>query len=194
MGEKCQRNRRRLESEYPLAQRHKRAQHVTRRVDHQGPEELRLDIRRLPVRSPCRCPSPPHFQHRRHQPRQRQNVRRDCVFIGPHGKPHLPVGVFGFDNAIFRSKWTAVDAAHSRRNAIGVFNGYVKHHISDHRPLWTELRTHGQWVLLNHTERPTWFTGERDGRLCPHLFPRSRRAEPVRLRCRCSPTTRRPQV
>ena len=53
-------------------------------------------------------------------------------------------GVFDFDNAIFRSKWTSLDAAHTRRKAIGVFNRYVRHHISDHRPLWMELRTGGQ--------------------------------------------------
>lgn len=50
-------------------------------------------------------------------------------------------GVFDYDNAIFREKWTEVSSELSHSKAVSLFAHYVKHHISDHRPLWLELRT-----------------------------------------------------
>lgn len=48
-------------------------------------------------------------------------------------------GVFDFDKAVFRSLWNKVSAERSPARAVGLFNRHVKHHISDHRPLWVEL-------------------------------------------------------
>jgi len=50
-------------------------------------------------------------------------------------------GVFDFDNAIFKSKWDALAAGLSNSKAVAMFARYVKFHVSDHRPLWVELRT-----------------------------------------------------
>lgn len=50
-------------------------------------------------------------------------------------------GVFDFDNAVFQSKWANLEASLSHRKAISTFARYVKFHISDHRPLWMQLRT-----------------------------------------------------
>ena len=57
---------------------------------------------------------------------------------------------------------------------------------------WSCAPTGNRRCLI--TQRATRFTGERDGKRCPRLLPRSRRAEPVRLRCRGRPAPRRPQV
>lgn len=51
------------------------------------------------------------------------------------------LGVFDFDNAIFRTKWDEVSAKLSHAKAVARFSAYVKHYISDHRPLWVELKT-----------------------------------------------------
>lgn len=50
-------------------------------------------------------------------------------------------GVFDFDNAIFGEKWQALEEDMSRGKAISMFARYMKFHISDHRPLWMQLRT-----------------------------------------------------
>ncbi len=50
-------------------------------------------------------------------------------------------GVFDFDNAIFSSNWDALEAEMSHSKATARFASYVKFHISDHRPLWMQLRT-----------------------------------------------------
>ncbi len=50
-------------------------------------------------------------------------------------------GVFDYDNAIFGKKWDDISAELSPQKAVSLFARYVKHHISDHRPLWLELRT-----------------------------------------------------
>jgi endonuclease/exonuclease/phosphatase family metal-dependent hydrolase len=50
-------------------------------------------------------------------------------------------GVFDFDNAIFASKWKSIQARLTHGRAVSLFNRYVKFHISDHRPIWVELRT-----------------------------------------------------
>ena len=48
-------------------------------------------------------------------------------------------GVFDFDNAVFKKLWEKLERNLSRKRAIGLFNRHVKHHLSDHRPLWVEL-------------------------------------------------------
>ena len=50
-------------------------------------------------------------------------------------------GVFDFDNAVFGSKWEEISGTMSHRKAVSLFSRYVKFHLSDHRPLWMELRT-----------------------------------------------------
>ena len=50
-------------------------------------------------------------------------------------------GVFDFDNAVFKSKWEEISTSMSHTKAIKLFSRYVKFHISDHRPLWVEIRT-----------------------------------------------------
>ncbi len=50
-------------------------------------------------------------------------------------------GVFDFDKAVFKSLWTDLTSKMSKSKAIGLFNRHVKHHFSDHRPLWVELDT-----------------------------------------------------
>ena len=50
-------------------------------------------------------------------------------------------GIFDFDNAVFSTKWDQLNAQMSRRKAISRFARYVKFHLSDHRPLWMQLRT-----------------------------------------------------
>jgi hypothetical protein len=44
------------------------------------------------------------------------------------------IGVFDFDGAVFRDLWGTTEAEHKR------FRSYVKNYLSDHRPLWAELR------------------------------------------------------
>jgi endonuclease/exonuclease/phosphatase family metal-dependent hydrolase len=48
-------------------------------------------------------------------------------------------GVFDFDNAVFRPRWEKLNSQLPRARAISLFNRHVKHHLSDHRPLWVEL-------------------------------------------------------
>jgi len=50
-------------------------------------------------------------------------------------------GVFDYDNAIFPQKWDTLAAELSPSKATALFARYVKFHISDHRPLWMQLRT-----------------------------------------------------
>ncbi|MFQ6023712.1 MAG: endonuclease/exonuclease/phosphatase family protein [Acidiferrobacterales bacterium] len=48
-------------------------------------------------------------------------------------------GVFDFDNAIFKPLWDKLTNELPKSKAVGLFNRHVKHHISDHRPLWIQL-------------------------------------------------------
>lgn len=48
-------------------------------------------------------------------------------------------GVFDFDNAIFKDLWKKLSSELSSKKATSKFNSHVKHHFSDHRPLWVEL-------------------------------------------------------
>jgi len=50
-------------------------------------------------------------------------------------------GVFDFDNAVFRSKWDSLSEDLTPSKATSLFARYVKFHISDHRPLWVQIRT-----------------------------------------------------
>lgn len=50
-------------------------------------------------------------------------------------------GVFDFDKAVFKPLWEKLLSQNTERTTIGLFNRYMKHHISDHRPLWVELDT-----------------------------------------------------
>jgi endonuclease/exonuclease/phosphatase family metal-dependent hydrolase len=50
-------------------------------------------------------------------------------------------GVFDFDAAVFASKWNKLATAHSHAKAVKAFNSYLRHYLSDHRPVWVELRT-----------------------------------------------------
>lgn len=49
------------------------------------------------------------------------------------------MGVFDFDKAIFSDLWDSLAQTMTKSKAVGRFNRHVKHHISDHRPLWVEL-------------------------------------------------------
>lgn len=53
----------------------------------------------------------------------------------------LDFGVFDFDNAVFPELWDRCIAELPKRRAISRFNSHVKHHISDHRPLWVQIDT-----------------------------------------------------
>lgn len=53
----------------------------------------------------------------------------------------LGVGAIDFDNAIFNDKWKELSNQMSHRKATSRFASYMKHHISDHRPIWIQLDT-----------------------------------------------------
>jgi hypothetical protein len=46
------------------------------------------------------------------------------------------VGIFDFDGAVFRDLWGSGARRERQR-----FQSYVRYHLSDHRPLWMQLRT-----------------------------------------------------
>jgi hypothetical protein len=48
-------------------------------------------------------------------------------------------GVFDFDTAVFKPLWTKLNDEMSPKKALSKFNAHVKHHISDHRPIWVQL-------------------------------------------------------
>lgn len=48
-------------------------------------------------------------------------------------------GVFDFDKAIFSPLWERLSVEMSKSAAVSMFARHVKHHISDHRPLWAQL-------------------------------------------------------
>jgi len=50
-------------------------------------------------------------------------------------------GVFDFDAAIFSSKWDELSSSNSHSKAVKAFNVYLRHYISDHRPIWVELKS-----------------------------------------------------
>ncbi len=60
---------------------------------------------------------------------------------GSIGRRITKQGVFDFDKAVFKPLWNRLSLELSKSRAVGMFNRHVKHHISDHRPLWVELDT-----------------------------------------------------
>jgi len=49
-------------------------------------------------------------------------------------------GVFDFDAVVFASKWNDLIKIHTHSKAVKAFNAYLRHYISDHRPIWVELK------------------------------------------------------
>lgn len=49
-------------------------------------------------------------------------------------------GVFDFDTVIFRSLWKKLNAQMTPKKAVTKFNQHVRHHISDHRLIWVQLK------------------------------------------------------
>ncbi len=50
-------------------------------------------------------------------------------------------GVFDFDAAVFFSKWKSLSNANTHGKAVKKFNAYLRHYLSDHRPVWVEIKT-----------------------------------------------------
>ncbi len=57
------------------------------------------------------------------------------VFPGPMEEAIEHLGVFDFDGALFRALWGPTKAEQTK------FRSYVKYYLSDHRPLWAQLKT-----------------------------------------------------
>ena len=60
---------------------------------------------------------------------------------GSIGNRIIDRDVFDFDKAVFKELWNDLSARFPKRRAVSKFNAHVKHHLSDHRPLWVELDT-----------------------------------------------------
>jgi endonuclease/exonuclease/phosphatase family metal-dependent hydrolase len=58
-----------------------------------------------------------------------------AVFPGPMRKAITKMGIFDFDGAVFRDLWGGGTKTEQER-----FRSYVKYYLSDHRPLWAQLR------------------------------------------------------
>lgn len=58
-----------------------------------------------------------------------------AVFPGPMGEAISNKGIFDFDGAVFRDLWDQGTKDEQTR-----FRAYVKYYLSDHRPLWAQLR------------------------------------------------------
>jgi endonuclease/exonuclease/phosphatase family metal-dependent hydrolase len=58
-----------------------------------------------------------------------------AMFPGPVRNAITTLGVFDFDGAVFRDLWKDGDKRQQKR-----FRSYVKYYLSDHRPLWAELK------------------------------------------------------
>ena len=67
----------------------------------------------------------------------------DQIAFAPTGLKNrvLNYGVFDFDGAVFASKWKALAAVNSHSKTVKAFNKYLRYYISDHRPVWVELKT-----------------------------------------------------
>lgn len=50
-------------------------------------------------------------------------------------------GVYDFDAAVFGSKWKSLSNANTHGKAVKEFNRYLRHYLSDHRPVWVEIKT-----------------------------------------------------
>lgn len=60
---------------------------------------------------------------------------------GSIGNRIVDGGVFDFDKEVFKPLWQRLTANATEKQVIGLFNRHVKHHFSDHRPLWVQLNT-----------------------------------------------------
>ena len=60
---------------------------------------------------------------------------------GSIGNRIVDYGVFDFDNEVFKPLWQKLTANASEKKVVGLFNRHIKHHFSDHRPLWVQLET-----------------------------------------------------
>jgi hypothetical protein len=58
-----------------------------------------------------------------------------ALFPGPIEDAISATGVFDFDGAVFRDLWGNGTKAEASK-----FRSYVKYYLSDHRPLWAQLR------------------------------------------------------
>jgi endonuclease/exonuclease/phosphatase family metal-dependent hydrolase len=59
-----------------------------------------------------------------------------AVFPGAVEDAIEQIGIFDFDGAVFRDLWGSGSNRERTR-----FQTYVRYHVSDHRPLWMEMRT-----------------------------------------------------
>lgn len=50
-------------------------------------------------------------------------------------------GVFDFDAAVFAGKWDQLADQLTHAQSVKAFNAYLRHYLSDHRPIWVELRS-----------------------------------------------------
>jgi hypothetical protein len=50
-------------------------------------------------------------------------------------------GVFDFDAVVFAHKWKSLSANRTQKKAVTEFNKYLRYYMSDHRPIWVELKT-----------------------------------------------------
>ncbi len=67
----------------------------------------------------------------------------DQIAFAPTGLRNRVVkyGVFDFDGAVFASKWKRLAKSNTHAQAVKEFNRYLRYYLSDHRPVWVELRT-----------------------------------------------------
>ena len=67
----------------------------------------------------------------------------DQIAFAPTGLRDRVVsyGVFDFDAAVFAGKWESLAKSNTHAQAVKQFNPYLRHYLSDHRPVWVELRT-----------------------------------------------------
>lgn len=67
----------------------------------------------------------------------------DQIAFAPTALSHrvMSHGVFDFDAAVFSGKWKSLAKAKSHAAAVKEFNPYLRHYLSDHRPVWVEIKT-----------------------------------------------------
>jgi endonuclease/exonuclease/phosphatase family metal-dependent hydrolase len=67
----------------------------------------------------------------------------DQIAFAPTALRHRVVshGVFDFDAAVFASKWRFLSQGNTHAGTVKQFNRYLRHYISDHRPVWVEIDT-----------------------------------------------------
>ncbi len=60
---------------------------------------------------------------------------------GTIGSRVLNFDVFDFENAVFKLLWNRISRDLSHTSTVRLFNQHVRHHLSDHRLVWIELKT-----------------------------------------------------